>query len=242
RRLQMTVRYFSLPVIDTPELAAGVRVWALAAALLLPVYFLYIVHFTSMAAPGTGFLQYDQAYYMAIARAYFADGDFALFYGLPFSPDPATPHLYFQPLTLALGIAWKITGGDPGILYMIAGLLLALCCARVMIALYREVVAGPGLIADLGLLCFFWGGGCLAIAGVCHALATGGTPVADIFHFDPLAGFWFLNLGRNLIFTTEAFYHLVFLGSIFLVLRRQFVGALLCAAMLSASHPFTGLQ
>src|SRR5213076_1020422 len=136
----------------------------------------------------------------------------------------------------------KITGGDPGILYMIAGLLLALCCARVMIALYREVVAGPGLIADLGLLCFFWGGGCLAIAGVCHALATGGTPLADIFHFDPLAGFWFLNLGRNLIFTTEAFYHLVFLGSIFLVLRRQFVAALLCAAMLSASHPFTGLQ
>src|SRR5437660_5428794 len=140
----MTVRYFSLPVVDTPGLAAGARVWLIAAALLLPVYLFYIVHFTVMAASGTGFLQYDQAYYMAIARAYFADGGFAPLYGLPFSPDPATPQIYFQPLTLALGIAWKISGSDPGILYMTAGLLLALCCARVMISLYREVVPGPG--------------------------------------------------------------------------------------------------
>jgi hypothetical protein len=58
---RMTVRYLSLPIIDRPGLAVGMRVWALAAALLLPVYFLYFVHFTIMAAPGTGFLQYDQA-------------------------------------------------------------------------------------------------------------------------------------------------------------------------------------
>jgi len=238
----MSIRYLSLPVVDTPGLAAGLRVWAVAAALLLPVYFLYIAHFTIMGAPGTGFLQYDQAYYMAIARAYFADDGFAPLYGLPFSPDPATPRLYFQPLTLALGIAWKISGSDPGILYMTAGLLLALCCARVMISLYREVVPGPGWAAALGLLCFFWGGGCLCIVSVCYVLATGGSPLADMFHFDPNEGFWFLNLGRNLIFTTEAFYHLIFFGGIVLVLRRQFVAALLCAAILSASHPFTGLQ
>src|SRR3989442_976624 len=76
-RRRMTVRYLSLPIIDTPGLAAGVRVWALGAALLL-----------------------------------------------------------------------------------------ALCCARVMIALYREVVPGPGWAAKLGLLCFFWGGGCIALAGI----------------------------------------------------------------------------
>lgn len=242
RRPRMTVRYLSPPLIDTPGVAAGLRVWALAAVLLLPVYFLYLVHFTSMAAPGTGFLQYDQAYYMAIARAYFADGGFAPLYGLPFSPDPATPHVYFQPLTVALGIVGKLSDGDPGILYMTAGLLLALCCARVMIALYREVVPAPGWAAGLGLLCFFWGGGCLCIVSVGYVLATGGSPLADMFHFDPNEGFWFLNLGRNLIFTTEAFYHLVFLGGVVLVLRRRFVAALLCAAVLSASHPFTGLQ
>jgi hypothetical protein len=242
RRRHMTVRSLSLPVIDTPGLAAGVRVWLLAALLLLPVYFLYLVHLTVMAAPGTGFLQYDQAYYMAIARAYFADGGFAPLYGLPFSADPATPRIYFQPLTLALGIAGKISGSDPGILYMTAGLLLALCCARVMIALYREVVPASGWAAALGLLCFFWGGGCLCIVSVGYVLATGGSPLADMFHFDPNEGFWFLNLGRTLIFTTEAFYHLVFLGCVVLVVRRQFAAALLGAAILSASHPFTGLQ
>ena len=123
----MTVRSLSLPVIDTPALASGVRVWLLGAVLLMPVYFLYVAHFTVTTAPGTGFLQYDQAYYTAIARAYFADGCFAPLYGLPFSPDPATPQIYFQPLTLALGVAWRISGSDPGILYRIAGLLFALC-------------------------------------------------------------------------------------------------------------------
>src|SRR5437016_6105683 len=87
RRRRMSVRSLSLPVIDAPSLAAGARVWLLAAALLLPVYLLYIAHFTIMVAPGTGFLQYDQAYYMGIARAYFADAGFAPLYGLPFSPD-----------------------------------------------------------------------------------------------------------------------------------------------------------
>src|SRR5207244_10103246 len=144
RRRRMTVRSLALPLIDTPGLAAGARAWLLGAVLLLPVYFLYLAHFTVMAAPGTGFLQYDQAYYMAVARAYFADGGFAPLYGLPFSPDAATPRLYFQPLTMALGIAWKVSGSDAGILYTTAGLLLALCCARVMITFYREVVPGSG--------------------------------------------------------------------------------------------------
>ena len=80
---------------------------------------------------------------------------------------------------------------------------------------------------------------CLSVG---YVLAIGGSPLADMFHFDPNEGFWFLNLGRTLIFTTEAFYHLVFLGCVVLVLRRQFAAALLGAAILSASHPFTGLQ
>jgi hypothetical protein len=39
--------------------------------------------------------------------------------------------------------------------------------------------------------------------------------------YDPFGGFWFLNVGRNLIFTTEAFYHLIFLGGVLLVVRTQ---------------------
>ncbi len=218
------------------------RPWLTGAILLLPVYLLYLAHFTIEGAQGTGYLQYDQASYMADARAYFASGQFSLTYGLPFSPDPATPRVYFQPLTLVLGLAWKLTGMDPGILYMIAGLALDLGCARVVIALFDEVVGLDRPGTKLGLLSFFWGGGVLTLTGVTSAWLAHKPPLAHMLDFDPFAGFWFLNLGRNLVFTTEAFYHLVFLGTILLVLRRRYCAALACTALLSASHPFTGLQ
>src|ERR1700730_211394 len=73
-------------------------------------------------------------------------------------------------------------------------------------------------------------------------MSTGAVPLSHMFHFDPNEGFWFLNLGRTLIFTTEAFYHLVFLGCVVLVLRRQFAAALLGGATLSGSPPFPGVQ
>ena len=179
-------------------LSARLWPWAASALLLSPVYLLYLAHFTVHGASGTGFLQYDQASYMADARAYFAAGHFNLTYALPFSPDPTTPRLYFQPLTLALGLAWKLTGSDPGILYMAAGLLLALVCARVVIALYEEIVGIDRPGAALGLLCFFWGGGVVALAGSIHGLTITEPPLAHMLDFDPFAGFWFLNLGRNL--------------------------------------------
>ena len=68
------------------------------------------------------------------------------------------------------------------------------------------------------------------------------TLIGYLLVFDPSDGFWFLNLGRNLVFTTEAYYHLIFLGCILLVLWRRFAWALTCAALLSASHPFYGLE
>lgn len=226
----------------TATLPARLWLWTASALLLSPVYLLYLAHFTVHGASGTGFLQYDQASYMADARAYFASGHFNLTYALPFSADPATPRLYFQPLTLALGLAWKLTGSDPGILYAAAGLLLALVCARVVVALYQEIVGVDRPGAALGLLCFFWGGGVVALAGFIHGLTSTEPPLAHMLDYDPFGGFWFLNLGRNLIFTTEAFYHLIFLSGILLVLRRRFAAALACAALLSASHPFSGLQ
>lgn len=210
--------------------------------LLLPVYLLDLGHFTVLDARGTGFLQYDQASYMSEARAYFASGHLSLTYGLPFSPDPATPKLFFQPLTLALGLAWKSTESDPGTLYLVAGLLLALVCARVVIALYDQVVGCTRPGAGLGLLCFFWGGGALTLSGLIYGRVLGKPPLAHMLDFDPVQGFWFLNLGRNLIFTTEAFYHLIFFGSIVLVLRGRFAAAFVGAMLLSASHPFSGLQ
>src|SRR5215470_6092099 len=99
----------------------------LAAIALLPIYGAYLAHF--LGAPhgflGTGFLQYDQPSYMANAREHF-DGGFRLLYGLPFSPNYDTPEVYFQPQTLFLGLLLKLTGLDPGWIYMAFGLVSAL--------------------------------------------------------------------------------------------------------------------
>ena len=74
---------------------SGIEAWIIGSLLLLPVYLLYLAHFTARTASGTGFLAYDQPYHMADARAYFDAGHFSLTYGLPFSPDPHTPRIYF---------------------------------------------------------------------------------------------------------------------------------------------------
>ncbi len=226
----------------TTSLLAWTRPWGGAFLLLLPVWLLYFAHFMISGAAGTGFVQYDQAYYMADARAYFADSRFTPAYGLPFSPDPTTPRIYFQPLTLALGLIRRFTGADPGILYATAGFVLAICCARIITALYRQIVGLDRPAALVGLVCFFWGGGAITLAGMAYGLKTGEPAFAHVLDADPFNGFWFLNLGRNLIYPVEAFYHLVFFGSVLFVLRRRFAAALACAVLLSASHPFSGLQ
>jgi hypothetical protein len=59
---------------------------------------------------------------------------------------------------------------------------------------------------------------------------------------DPAGGWWFLNFGRNFVYATEAFYHLLFLGAALLIIRQRFAAALGVMAVLAASHPFTGIQ
>lgn len=220
------------------------RPWLLSVLLCTPLYLVYACNFMFLPPDthGTGFLQYDQPYYMANARAYFSDGHFTLTYGLPFSFDPATPKVYFQPLTFALGAVMYLTGVDPGYLYMAAGIVIAIACGRIIIACYREVVTGNDVAALLGLLCFFWGGGLLAFGGTGYGLLSGQPVLETWYRFDPFSGWWFLNLGRNLVYTTEAFYHLVFLGCLICLFRKYYLGAFVLTAVMSASHPFTGIE
>jgi hypothetical protein len=51
-----------------------------------------------------------------------------------------------------------------------------------------------------------------------------------------------LNFGRNLVYATEAYYHGVFLLCMLFLIRRRLNGAIALAALLSLSHPFTGLE
>jgi hypothetical protein len=187
----------------------------------------------------TGFLTYDMPYYVANARAYFDQG-FRLFYGNPYAGYD-TPAIYFQPHTFLLGCMQQL-GLDPGLTYNLFGLAALLFVAFVAVRFYREVVGWKSPAAKLGLICFFWGGGVLSLAGLVYACAVRKFNVDSVLHFDLTHGLWMLNFGRNLVYPTEAYYHAVFLLSMLFLIRRRFAAAIALAALLALSHPFTGLE
>lgn len=223
------------------RLRREVRALLVAVLLASPAAIPYVWHYNTPieGARPTGFLMGDMPYYMANAREHFDDGGVHLTYGNPFSPRYETERVYFQPMTLLLGTAWKLTDLDPGVIFVAFGAIAAVACTRVAMALYRHVFGLATWAQRLGMVAFLWGGGFLALAGAIRQCWVSGSP---LLHFDPGQGFWFLNLGRNLVFPTEAFYHALFLGVVLLLLRRQFVAALGLAAVLSWSHPFTGIE
>ena len=226
----------------------------LALVLLVPVLVLYAIH--AIGVPDgkgpTGFIYIDMAIYMAKAREYFDDGA-RWAYANPSDSGYGGPRIYFQPWSLALGGLHKLTDWDVGAIALIFWFVSALGCAYVALRLYEDRVGLEGWPEKLGLLVFFWGGGILAASGILvSVLQHGGLEIhrlegassfrAQVFRFDPAEGWWFLNFGRNLVFPTEAFYHLLFFACIRSILSRRFAPASLWAALTVASSPFTGIE
>ena len=187
----------------------------------------------------TGFIQYDMPSYMANAREYFDQG-FHLLYGNPYASYD-TPRIYFQPHILLLGCLQQLRL-DPGIAFNLFGLAALFFAAFVAVRFYREVVGWHSPAEKLGLVCFFWGGGVLSVVGLVYARLVEKLDSGTILHFDRAEGWWMLNFGRNLVYPTEAFYHGVFLVAMLFLIRRRFSEAIAFAALLSMSHPFTGLE
>lgn len=219
------------------------RSWGFAIALVLPAFLPLAGHYFGSIAHGlipTGFVLYDMPYYWANARELSDDGGFHLFYGNPFSPDYTTPRVYFQPLTLLLGLMAK-SGVDPGLAFTFVGAVGAILCGRLAIALYDRFADPSADVRVPGLIAFFWGGGLLAAAGLVFVAVRGGA-VEGLFRFDPFGGWWFLNFGRNLVFPTEAVYHAIFFATILLTISRRYALALVAMTLMVVSHPFAGIQ
>ncbi len=221
----------------------------LSLALSIPVLLVYSSHFMSGDADSgkipSGFLMYDAPYYMANARELTDDGGFHLMYSNPFSHDYQSERIYFQPHTVILGALLKLSGMDPAFLLFLFGMLSSVLFFLVIIQLLRHLHFLEKKRDYLILLLFCWGGGLFSLSGFGLGLINGQTPVTAFFGaslFEPSGGWWFLNLGRNLILPTEAFYHLVFFFCILQVLKKRFVAAFFAALLMSASHPFTGIE
>jgi hypothetical protein len=187
----------------------------------------------------TAFVQYDLPYYVANGRQSFAWG-FHFTYGNPYA-SYGTPSIYFQPDLFLLGLLQRV-GLSPD-LALIAFHLAAVAFAAIVAAkLYEEWVGWNTPAQKLGFVCFFWGGGVLSLAGVIFGLVNHVKMPRSFLLFDAGDGWWMLNFGRNLVYPTEAYYHALFLLAILFLVRKKFTAAMAAAAVLSASHPFTGLS
>jgi hypothetical protein len=225
--------------------ARGWRAWLLAALFYLPMAAVVLAHLL-LPPDGhwpTGFLQYDQGGYMAMAREYV---DHSILpkasFGLPTSADPRPERIYSYPHLFVLGFVRSVTQADPGRLYLLFGALSGLVFLRLAIALYARAVPQRDGAALLGLGLFLWGGGLFVLAGLGASLADGRLDYNTPFRFDPEGGFWFLDLGRNLFYAVEAYYHAVVFGLLLALLDRRWLLALLLMALIASSHPFTGAQ
>lgn len=222
------------------ETIASVRIWLASVALAAPAAVPYLVHYLSAGDhAATGFILPDMASYMAHAREYFDAG--GLTYGNPFSPSYETPSIYFQPWTLLLGVVWRLTELDPGLVFVGFGAVAAIVCTRIAISLYQRFSETRDIPGKLGLIAFLWGGGVLVLTGLAYNVITG-QPEQSVFRFDPGGGWWFLSFGRNFVFPTEAFFHVLFLGCVLAVLSGRFKLAWGVALLTAMSHPFTGVQ
>lgn len=225
--------------------AAELRRWGLSLVLIVPAMIPYLAHFGTSKAYSrpTGYVQHDMPIYMAKAREYFDSRTWHLSYSNPCSDSYREPRIYFQPWTFVLGLAHRVSGLAPRVLFVGFWFVAALCCARVAAALYDEVVRGHSPATRRGLIVFFWGGGLLALSGACLALVSRGRLTSrDLFTLDPFEGWWFLNFGRNLVYPTEALYHALVFLCILCLLRGRRPAALVVALVTAASTPFTGFE
>ena len=175
-----------------------------------------------------------------LARGYFTGGHFHLTYGNPFSASNDTPRIYFQPLTLVLALLLRVTALSPGAVFMMVGAVAAVLCVMVGLLTYRQIVGLKDRVDWLGLVLFIWGGGLLVVASIAYSIMWK-RPLKP-FRLDPFNGWWFLNFGRNLVYPTEAFYHFLFLGSVFSAVKKNYALSAVAAFLVSLSHPFTGVE
>ena len=187
----------------------------------------------------TAMMAYDLPYYLANGRQHFEQG-FHLFYSNPYA-SYGSPAIYFQPHIFLLGLLqWLGLSPDASLVLFAMG---AVAFTSIVAAkLYQEWVGWQTAAQKLGFVCFFWGGGVLSLTGAIFGLFGHTSFTKSVVLFEPGKGWWMLNFGRNLIYPTETYYHGMFLLAILFLVRGRFGWTLAAAAVLSASHPFTGLS
>lgn len=218
------------------------RNWLFALLLTAPmlVFFLGYLFKHSNDLKPTGFIQHDNVSYVAYGKQYLDSDKNSFFYSNPFNDSDDHQPIYFQTQTIFFAALLK-AGIPPGWILIPFTLLCSIICFRLLIAIYDHLFPG-NKYRTISIWLFAWGGGLLTLSGFFAQLIYGTSAVNSIFFLDPGSGWWGLNFGRALFFSCEAYYHVLFLGVIYCLLKQKWAGVLAISAILSISHPFTGIE
>lgn len=228
-----------------PSTRHELRAWLWSAVGVAPYLLVYLFH----ALPGddhppgwepTGFVQSDQHTYVAHGRAVFAHGN-GVSGPNPYEADPNAPDIYFHWINWILGVGVGVLDLGPGRFYMGFGIVSAVVLGRLTMALVEQAGAGPYRV-PLTLLALWGGGIAVLMAWADDHGARWSSPSGDPLRFEPTGGWWMPAWGRNVVYTTEAFYHSLMAGTWLLALRRRWGPCLVALAILASTHPFTGTQ
>ncbi len=212
--------------------------WSFLA--VLPFWSVYLAYVLVGPYLPTGFIILDCAYYCANGREIFERGN-GVGYCNPYDTSPDAPVIYYHWLPWLLGAGTKLIGLDPGFTLCLLGAVGGLACAYLTFQLVEAVLPTSRFLVPCYLFTM-WGGGLLVVAAMLTNLAFGRPIWEYLLQYDPFAGLWFLNWGRNLILPTEAIYHALVAGAWLAAVRDRPWAAVVCVAALAATHPFSGIQ
>ncbi|MEZ6122152.1 MAG: hypothetical protein R3C49_03120 [Planctomycetaceae bacterium] len=214
------------------------RQWLLMMAMLLPWLSIVTAHYLGNGSQATGFFQYDQPYYVANGRAAFERGNGVL-YPNPSDADPDSPIIYFHWLPWIMGCCVSVLHCEPGLVNAaLTAALLPLFGWLTWKLICRRTQQRRMSMLFLAL----WGGGVLSLLGILKSFATGTSLIEAVFEFDPTNGLWFLNWGRNTVYSVEITYHCLVAAAWLCVLTGRNRLALLPAGLLAATHPWSGIE
>jgi hypothetical protein len=211
-----------------------------AAFATLPFFSLYVAHFLSSAGYPTGFLVGDMAQYSALGREAFENG-VSFLYPNAYDPDPASPAIYFHWFEWLHGAGVVCLNLEPGLLFVGWGIMAGLLFSRVTLALVDRNLPSTRFRIPIFLLSI-WGGGVLVSSALLHNAWRSHPLTMNLIRYDPEGGWWFLNWGRNLVYSTEATYHLLMAIAWISLLDGRWTIAVVATALIAATHPYTGAQ
>jgi len=205
----------------------------------------------------TGFVQDDQPVYYACAREIFENGN-GLFYANPYSNLVNSPRLFTHFYFFLVGWIWRLTGVSftliDGAVRLLFGPVYLLLAAR----LFRHIHGWQRWTNWLLLLL-------LVGSGVAWLAAAMLIPVhivsGDWHNYEPssmLASFWTLfledfngaengyawwhvDLFRNIVYSTEVFYHVLFFLTLVMFVKGYRWGGIIGVFLTWWAHPYTGV-